>query len=40
MARLRSVGAVDPTETYRASGDPDRKADERPAVPAAGGGIV
>jgi L-rhamnose isomerase/sugar isomerase len=40
MARLRSGGAIEPIETYRASGYRDRKADKRPAVTAAGGGIV
>jgi L-rhamnose isomerase/sugar isomerase len=40
MARLRSGGAIEPIETYRASGYRDRKANERPAVTAAGGGIV
>jgi L-rhamnose isomerase / sugar isomerase len=40
MERLRSGGAIEPIETYRASGYRDRKADERPAVTAAGGGIV
>jgi L-rhamnose isomerase / sugar isomerase len=40
MSRLRSGGAIEPIETYRASGYRNRKADERPAVTAAGGGIV
>jgi L-rhamnose isomerase/sugar isomerase len=40
MARLRSGGAIEPIETYRASGYRDRKANERPAATAGGGGIV
>ena len=38
-ARLRS-GAIAPMKTYRASGYRDRKANERTAVTAAGGGIA
>jgi L-rhamnose isomerase/sugar isomerase len=40
LGRMRSGGAIEPIETYRASGFRARKADERPAVPVAGGGIV
>jgi L-rhamnose isomerase/sugar isomerase len=39
-ARRRSGGAVDPVAVYRASGYRARKANERPAVTAGGGGIV
>jgi L-rhamnose isomerase / sugar isomerase len=39
-ARRRNGGAVDPVATYRASGYRDRKATERPAMTAGGGGIV
>jgi L-rhamnose isomerase/sugar isomerase len=40
MARLRGGGAIDPIESYRASEYRARKAHERPAVTAGGGGIV
>jgi L-rhamnose isomerase/sugar isomerase len=40
MARYRAGGAIDPHEVYRAAGYRQRKANERPAVAAAGGGIV
>jgi L-rhamnose isomerase / sugar isomerase len=39
-ARRRKGGAIDPVATYRASGYRDRKATERPAMAAGGGGIV
>jgi L-rhamnose isomerase / sugar isomerase len=39
-ARRRQGGAIDPVATYRASGYRDRKAKERPATTAGGGGIV
>jgi L-rhamnose isomerase / sugar isomerase len=40
MARLRAGAAIDPVAAYRASGWRARAADARPAVVAAGGGIV
>jgi L-rhamnose isomerase/sugar isomerase len=40
MARLEAGGAIDPVACYRASGYRQRVSDERPAVHAAGGGIV
>ena len=40
MARLRAGGAIDPVNTYRASGYRANVAAIRPAVNAAGGGIV
>jgi L-rhamnose isomerase/sugar isomerase len=40
MARLKSGGAIDPVEVYRASGYRDKVAAERPAVASGGGGIV
>ncbi|PLP58312.1 L-rhamnose catabolism isomerase [Mesorhizobium loti] len=40
MARLNRGGAIDPVATYRASGYRGKVAAERPAVSAAGGGIV
>ena len=40
MARLRAGGAIDPVATYRASGYRAKVAAIRPAVNAAGGGIV
>ena len=40
MARLEAGGAIDPVATYRASGYRAQVASERPAVIAAGGGIV
>ena len=40
MARLERGGAIDPVAAYRASGYRQRVAAERPAVSAAGGGIV
>jgi L-rhamnose isomerase/sugar isomerase len=40
MARLSSGGAIDPVATYRASGYRQKVAAARPAVTAAGGGIV
>ena len=40
MARLKSGGAIDPVEAYRASGYRDKVAAERPAVAGGGGGIV
>ncbi len=40
MARWRSGGAIDPFAVYRASEYRQRKANERPAVTARGGGIV
>ena len=39
-ARRRNGGAVDPVATYRGSGYRDRKANERPAMAAGGGGLV
>ena len=40
MARLNRGGAIDPVSAYRASGYRGKVAAERPAVSAAGGGIV
>jgi len=40
MARLRSGGAIDPIDAFRASGYRARKAAERPAVSASRSGIV
>jgi L-rhamnose isomerase/sugar isomerase len=40
MARLKSGGAIDPVEAYRASGYRARVAAERPAIAGGGGGIV
>jgi L-rhamnose isomerase / sugar isomerase len=40
MARHRAGGAIDPVETYRASGYRQQKADERPAVAGRLSGIV
>jgi L-rhamnose isomerase/sugar isomerase len=40
MARHRAGGAIDPVETYRASGYRQKKADERPAVAGRMSGIV
>ena len=40
MARLEAGGAIDPVATFRASGYRAKVASERPAVSAAGGGIV
>ncbi|HWK69041.1 MAG TPA: L-rhamnose catabolism isomerase [Rhizobiaceae bacterium] len=40
MARLRAGGAIDPVAAYRATGYRAKIARERPAVAAAGGGIV
>lgn len=40
MARLKRGGAVDPVSAYRASGYRAKVAAERPAIAAAGGGIV
>lgn len=40
MARLNRGGAIDPVAAYRASGYRQKVAAERPAVSAAGGGIV
>jgi L-rhamnose isomerase/sugar isomerase len=40
MARLEAGGAIDPVACYRASGYRQRVGNERPAVHAAGGGIV
>jgi L-rhamnose isomerase/sugar isomerase len=39
-ARRRNGGAIDPVDTYRASGYRERKANERPTMKAGGGGIV
>jgi L-rhamnose isomerase/sugar isomerase len=38
--RMRRGGALEPVQAFRASGYRDRKASERPAVQASGGGIV
>jgi L-rhamnose isomerase/sugar isomerase len=40
MARLKRGGAIDPVSAYRASGYRAKVAAERPAIAAAGGGIV
>ena len=40
MARRRAGGAIEPIETYRASGYRERKAKERPAVAGTSAGIV
>jgi L-rhamnose isomerase/sugar isomerase len=40
MARLKSGGAIDPVEAYRASGYRAKVAAERPAIAGGGGGIV
>ena len=40
LARLEAGAAVDPVSAYRASGWRARAAAERPAVTAAGGGII
>jgi L-rhamnose isomerase / sugar isomerase len=40
MARLKSGGAIDPVDAYRASGYRARVAAERPAIAGGGGGIV
>jgi L-rhamnose isomerase / sugar isomerase len=40
MARLKSGGAIDPVETYRASGYRQKVGAERPAAASGGGGIV
>ena len=40
MARLKAGGAIDPVSAYRAAGYRAKVTAERPAVAAAGGGIV